>query len=122
MSKKFGAVSKFSSKFDLAKRFLEIYLSIFPPKDKLGIKAKEALAYFLTYGYSKEKEKNLQNSLSEKMKYNYVRVVINELKRNGYIVIDEENHQKRLSDPMINCREQLFKNNQRTFTIGFLKV
>ena len=80
MAEQFGAVKKFSSKLDLAQKFLDIYLVIKPPTENLVSRAKEALAYFLAYGYSKDKEKQLENALSKKIKSGYIRVIVNKLK------------------------------------------
>lgn len=121
MSKQFGAPLKYSNKIGLAKSFLEIYMLAVPPKNSMVERAKEALAYFIAYGYDKDKEKNLQYCLSSNVKDGYIRVIINKLKENGYIVKDNKTHQKRLSDEMLYCKEQLFDKNVRTFTIGFLK-
>ena len=121
MAKTFGIPLKYTSKIDLAKKFLDIYLVVKPPKENIVERAKEALAYFLAYGYSKESEKKLQSGLSQKIQNSYVRVIMNKLKVNGYIVRDQKNHQKRLSDEMLNCQKEIFKNNKRTFTIGFIQ-
>lgn len=121
MAKQFGIPLRFDNKIDLAKNFLEIYMVAKPPKNTMVKRAKEALAYFLVYGYSKEGEENLKFSLSQAVKDGYVRVIINMLKSNGYLVIDKENHQKRLSDELLYCQDQLFKKRNRTFTIGFIE-
>jgi|GEM_PF-2239267 hypothetical protein len=120
MAKQFGIPLKFDNKIDLAKSFLQIYMIAKPPQHTLVERAKEALAYFLVYGYSKEGEKSLTFSLSQQIKNSYVRVIINMLKNNGYLIIDPKTHKKRLSDELLNCQEQLFKKRNRIFTIGFI--
>ena len=119
MAKLFGIPLKYKNKLDLAKKFLDIYFVVKPPKDTMIEKTQKALAYFLVYGYSKDNEKMLKDVLG--VNNGYVRVIINMLKKNGYITKDEKNHQKRLSDEMLNCSQQLFLNERRTFTIGFIK-
>lgn len=122
MSKQFGVPLKYSSKIELARKFLDILFIIRPPDpDHWVEKASEALAYFLVYGYSKEGEEMLRQCLSNNITKNYARVLVHMLKKNGYIVIDNKTHTKRLSDEMLQCREQLFKNNVRVFSIGFMK-
>jgi len=106
---------------DLAEKFLDIYLTIKPPKETMVGRAKEALGYFLAYGYSKDKEKLLSTALSKPINNGYIRVIVNMLKNNGYIVIDSSNHNKRLSDELLFCRKELFESNKRTFTIGFIQ-
>lgn len=122
MSKQFGVPLRYNSKIELARKFLGILFIIKPPDPSNWVeRATEALAYFLVYGYSKEGEEKITQNLSNSITKSYARVLVHMLKKNGYIVIDNKTHTKRLSDEMIQCREQLFKNNVRVFSIGFMK-
>jgi len=119
MAKLFGIPLKYKNKLDLANKFLDVYFIVKKPKDTMVEKTKKALAYFLVYGYTKENEKTLKEVLG--VNSGYVRVIINMLKKNGYIITDNKSHKKRLSDEMLNCSKQLFEKQTRTFTIGFIK-
>lgn len=121
MPKQFGIPLKYNSKLELARYFLDIYFIVKPPKHDLVDRAKEALSYFLVYGFSKDSEESLRFALSKNVKSNYIRVILHMLKKNGLVVIDDKVHKKRLSDEMLYCQKLLFKENVRTFTVGFIE-
>lgn len=122
MSKQFGIPLRYNNKLELAKRFLDIYLAIKPPKTNWVGRATEGLAYFLAFGYSNKTLERLTSCFKDgEITKNYATVLVSKMKSNGYLVIDPTTHKKRLSDELINCQKMLFEKEVRTFTIGFIK-
>jgi len=49
MAKQFGIPVKYENNLDLAKKFVDVYLAVNPPKSNMHIRAREALAYYLVW-------------------------------------------------------------------------
>lgn len=120
MAKQFGIPVKYKNKLDLATRFVEVYLAANPPKSSMHKRAKEALAYYLVYGY--ESKSDIDDMFSDQINEGYMRTIKTLLRKNGYLIKDDRNkHRDHLSEEMKMCAEQLFKNNQRIFIVGFIQ-
>jgi len=120
MAKQFGIPVKYENNLDLAKKFVDVYLAVNPPKSNMHIRAREALAYYLVYGY--ESKSDIKTMFSDQIDDGYMRSIKSLLRKNGYLIKDKYNQRKgHLSEEMIGCAKQLFENNQRIFIVGFIK-
>jgi len=119
---KFGAVITYKSKLDFIEKVLDIYISVNDKAEKLIIREKQALAYYMLYGYSEETVKEIETSLPTNINSNYVRMINSSLKSKGYLIKDEKNYKKKILSPEIEkLKDYFIDKGGKTFTIGFLK-
>lgn len=122
MAKKFGIPVFYNNKLEFIKTIIDIHLTLKPSEENLFEKAKEALAYYILYGYNRDTVEDIETMLSEKIKKGYVRSINSFLRRNGFLIKDEKNKQKsHLSPEMQRYRDEFVIKGGRTFTIGFLE-
>lgn len=122
MSKVFGITVEYENKLELIQKVLDIHFALFPPEKRLHQLEKEALSYYIAYGYDRETSKEIESSLSRKIKGNYARNINSTLQSKGYLVKDTVNLKKRhLSKEMEKYREYFKKGDVRFFPIMFKK-
>lgn len=118
----FGIPVTYKNKLEFIKTLLNVHLAVRPSEENMYEKAKEALAYYIIYGYNKETVTDVETMLSEKIKKGYVRTINSFLRKNGFIVKDKNNkHKSHLSDEMQRYRDHFIINGGKTITIGFLE-
>lgn len=121
MAKKFGIPVYCENKLEVIKKVIDIHLTLNPPEDNLVKKAKEALAYYILYGFNEETVSDVETIFPEKIKKKYVTSINSFLRKGGYLIKDERNKQKsHLSPEMQKYREEYGINNGKTITIGFI--
>lgn len=124
LSKKlsFGALYKYDNLNHLIEMVLDLYVLVTPTADKMIIREKQALAYYIIYGYDKETVKDLETSLTKDISNGYVRTINNSLRKKGYLVKDRNNMQKNhLSEEMKQIKKEFVEGKGRMFPIGFIK-
>lgn len=121
MAKQFGIPVYYKNKIDFIKKIIDIHLTIYPSEDNFFEKAKEALAYYILYGYNKETVSDIETMLTEKIKKGYVRSINSFLRKNGFLIKDDKNKQKSfLSPQMQQYRDHYVLNGNNTLMIGFI--
>lgn len=122
MAKKFGSLFRYDNKLDMIKVVLNIHFALEPPKERMYERSKEALAYYIVYGYNKETVEDIETMLTEDVKKGYVRTINTHLRTNGYLVKDKNNkHKSYLSEDMLKYRKEFVLDKGSMFTVGFLK-
>ena len=120
MAKQFGIPVKFSNKLELIKIFLDLYLAVKKPKEKMYERAKEALAYYIVYDYNAETIEDMESALN--IENSYIRTINTKLRKNGFLIKSDKNkHNSYLSDEMLSIRKHLIDKKTRAVTIGFLR-
>jgi hypothetical protein len=118
----FGAIYTFDNLNHLIEMVLDMYVLLHPSAKKLIIREKQALAYYIIYGYDKETVKDLETSLSKDISNGYVRTINNSLRKKGYLVKDKNNMQKNhLSEEMKQIKKEFVEKKGRMFPVGFVK-
>lgn len=122
MAKKFGIPVFCENKLEIIKKIIDIHLTLNPPEDSLFKKAKDALAYYILYGYNKDTVEDVETIFPEKIKKKYVTSINSFLRKNGFLIKDEKNKQKsHLSPEMMKYRNEYGLNDGKTITIGFFE-
>jgi hypothetical protein len=112
----------YSNDLQLIEMILDIYVMVTPKAKKLIIREKQALAYYIIYGYNKETVKDLETGLSKDISNGYVRTINNNLRKKGYLIKDINNTQKNhLSEEMKKIKKEFVEKKGRLFPIGFVK-
>lgn len=120
---KFGKLYRFKSKMDMMVKLIDIYIVLTPDASKLIQREKEALAFYMLYGYNKDSLKDIESGLSAEINNGYVRTINNNLRKKGYMRMDDRNFKiNHLSEEMEKIREAYVAAGEKTFTIGFLKL
>lgn len=116
----FGKLYKYESSLEFIQKIIDIYITLNDNKNKLLQREKEALAYYIMYGYSQETVKDIETSLSKEVDGNYVRVINNALRKKQYLIKDERNKNKNyLSPDMLKIKEYYVENKGNMFMIQF---
>lgn len=119
---KFGTFFKYSNKMDLIQKVLDLYVITTPSAEKLIVREKEALAYYIMYGYSRETVEDIKTALSKNIKNGYVRTINNSLRKKGYLIQDTKNMQKNhLSEDMKMIQKEFVENDGKIYVVGFKK-
>lgn len=119
---KFGSFYKFKDKMDLIQKVLDLYIITTPDASKLIVREKEALSYYIIYGYSSESVEDIKTALSNNIKSGYVRTINNSLRNKGYLIQDTRNmRNNHLSKEMEQIRKYYVENDGKLFMVGFLR-
>lgn len=118
----FGKLYSYENSLEFIQKILDVYVVLSNNKEKLLQREKEALAYYIIYGYSQESVKDIETSLSRGVDGNYVRVINNALRRKQYLIKDERiKNKNHLSPDMLKIKEYYVENKGTTFMIQFKK-
>lgn len=118
----FGKLYSYENSLEFIQKILDIYVVLSNNKEKLLQREKEALAYYIIYGYSLESVKDIETSLSRGVDGNYVRVINNALRKKQYLIKDERiKNKNHLSPDMLQIKNYYVDNKGDMFTIKFKK-
>lgn len=118
----FGKLYNYQSSLEFIQKILDVYVVLNDNKNKLLQREKEALSYYIMYGYSQETVKDIETTLSKEVDGNYVRVINNALRKKQYLIKDERNKNKNyLSPDMLKIKEYYVENKGAMFMIQFKK-
>lgn len=118
----FGKLYNYQSSLEFIQKILDVYVVLNDNKNKLLQREKEALAYYIMYGYSQETVKDIETTLSKEVDGNYVRVINNALRKKQYLIKDERNKNKNyLSPDMLKIKEYYVEDKGAMFMIQFKK-
>lgn len=97
----------FEHKVDMLVETLDIYEIVNRVKDKLQTAEKEALAFYILYGYSNDTIDSLRKASKKEKKVSYIRTINSNLRRKGYLYKDKYNQHISHVNPTIldiaNC-------------------
>lgn len=112
----------YSNKVEYIRKLIEVYLVLKPTEENLFERAKDALAFYIMYGYNSETVEAVESSLGTKLKKGYVRNINSTLRKHGFLIKNERNkHKSFLSPEMQSIRDHFVLGEGKTFTIGFVK-
>lgn len=97
----------FEHKVDMLVETLNIYEIVNRVKEKLQTAEKEALAFYILYGYSNDTIDSLRKASKKEKKVSYIRTINSNLRRKGYLYKDKYNQHISHVNPTIldiaNC-------------------
>jgi len=122
MAKRFGIICEYKDKIDLVKKILSVHLALFPPKKKLHKLEKEALAYYIIYGYNDDTVEDIETNLTKDINRSYARSINSTLRKKGFLFKDKYNKNKsHLSEEMERYRSHIKKGDYNFLPIVFSK-
>lgn len=120
--KQFGIPYFYSNELELIKKLIDVYLVLKPIEENLYERAREALAFYILYGYNPETVEAVETGLGTEIKGSYVRSINSTLRKYKFLIKDSKNkHKSHLSPEMQGIRDHFVKGKGKTFTIGFIK-
>lgn len=119
---KFGTVYRYKNNLEKMMKIIEIYILLNPKAEKLINREKEALAFYMLYGYNENSLKDIESGLSSSINNGYVRTLNNNLRKKGYMYQDSRNYKiNHLSEDMQKLKENYVDKKDNIFVIGFKK-
>lgn len=91
----------YEHKIDLLVETLDIYEIVNRVQDKLQTAEKEALAFYILYGYSNDTIDSLRKASKKEKKVSYIRTINSNLRRKGYLYKDKYNKHVSHVNPVI---------------------